>query len=242
MTIIGAVDASNADQSTRNEGSTLRKVGGILLLVAFVILTLIHLLFWQCKQELVKYQTTVSIRVPKYVQLLISKYVLFLAPQGYLICSPLPRRARCLHHIIGLLAILLLVHNRNCIGLELGTGEVQQHFRKLAAIPRHGRPYGIYRDFHLHFLWTPAAYQQERERLRKHGYLQPKCTADSPISSSSTGILPSERVWRRTRSVLIQCNVYIYLWPLMVLHWRLMCTSRRYLFFSFLYLISFFRL
>lgn len=68
MTVIGAIDAGNSSQSKRDKGSTLRKVGGIILLTAFVILTLIHLLFWKCKQELVRYQTTllkgISFAVP----------------------------------------------------------------------------------------------------------------------------------------------------------------------------------
>ncbi|KAL5518692.1 hypothetical protein ACEPAH_375 [Sanghuangporus vaninii] len=56
MFIIGATDATSDDASERSTGSTLRKVGGILFLVAFLAIVSCIVVFWSAQFELLKYQ------------------------------------------------------------------------------------------------------------------------------------------------------------------------------------------
>ncbi|KAL5535253.1 hypothetical protein ACEPAF_3347 [Sanghuangporus sanghuang] len=56
MFIIGATDATSDDASERSTGSTLRKVGGILFLVAFLTIVSCIVVFWSAQHELLKYQ------------------------------------------------------------------------------------------------------------------------------------------------------------------------------------------
>lgn len=60
LTIVGAEMTGSTDESKRNEGSTFRKIGGVVLIVDVIILTLIDWVFWQAKHEFMEYQRTVS--------------------------------------------------------------------------------------------------------------------------------------------------------------------------------------
>lgn len=63
LVIYGASQSASTDSSKRNTAQTLRRVGAILLLIAFIVIAAIHGLFWTHANKILRHHRTLLIGV-----------------------------------------------------------------------------------------------------------------------------------------------------------------------------------
>lgn len=93
LAIVGATDVASSSTNTQKTGSTLRKVGSILILAVLAVCTVFHFMLWGSKEYILAHRRTVSF-FPHRTPSSEIDCICVSAPPWHFMCITLPVRAR----------------------------------------------------------------------------------------------------------------------------------------------------